>query len=281
MVKTEKDLEFYISKVIGNVWFVKDNLEYVLQHRLVRNRAQSIFEILKLLYGYSPRRKSFSQRLVLDNYLGAVQRYLTGYDLLSIHLSSKAMEVAFLFKIGSIDEEEKRKFRYRSVNGLRRILVTRDLLKGHLADEIIPRIITRRNMCVHDAILEQVMVRAQTEWLEGKLTQLPQPARLLMQRIIASKFRLLKKLPDLSWYVTKRSLKGTKTLIFNFLDEVIESDLTPVTRQAGFGSLREFYKNVKNTLASGRLEYLKQAAKENLYDVHAVLNALYDGAIFR
>lgn len=277
----EKDLDDFISRVIGNVWFVKDNLEYVLQHEGVRNRARSIISILKVLHRYKPRRVPFSQRLILDNYLGAVQRYLTGYDLLSVHLSSKAMEVAFLFKVEALSEEEKKRFRYRSLDGLRRILVSRGLLKDILANEIVPRIITRRNMCVHDAILEQVMARVETEWLQRKLSQLPKPVKSLMQRVIASKFRFLNSLPDLSWYVTKRSLNASRKLIFDFLDELIGGDLAPIAEKIGFSSFQKLYEKIKTTLISGKLDYLKRAAKENLNDVYTVLDNLYDGSIFK
>lgn len=277
----EKDLNDFISRVIGNVWFVKDNLEYFLQHEGVRNRARSIISVLKVLHQYKPQKAPFNQRLILDNYLGAAQRYLTGYDLLSVHLSSKAMEVAFLFKVDALSEKEKKRFRYRSLDGLRRILISRGNLKGIVADEIVPRIITRRNMCVHDAILEQVMVRAETEWLQRRLSQLPEPAMSLMQRIIASKFRFLNSLPDLSWYVTKRSLNASKKLIFDFLDELIEGDLAPIAEKIGLSSFQKLYENIKTTLISGRLDYLKRAAKENLDDVYIVLDNLYNGTIFK
>lgn len=76
-------------------------------------------------------------------------------------------------------------------------------------------------MSVHDAILEQALLRVEIEWLQGKLNQLQKTGRIFFQRIINYKLKSLNALPDLSWYVTNRSLKDSKKLLFEFFDDLI------------------------------------------------------------
>jgi hypothetical protein len=122
----EKDLE----KIIGRIWFVRNDFKSVVQNTVLARRAKLVQDVVRLMADYNPEKDDFADRLVLDNYVGSIQNYLTGYDLGSIHLSSKSLGVAFLFKIGS----PRRGERWNSFGDLCNISICRGLIKQREAN---------------------------------------------------------------------------------------------------------------------------------------------------
>lgn len=284
----EKDLE----KIIGNVWFVRNNFKYIVQNELLLRRAKLIQDVLELMAKYNPEKDDFADRLVLDNFLGSIQHYLTGYDLCSIHLSSKSLEVAFLFKIGSLCKGE----RGDSFGDLCNISIRRGLIKQKEAVDLAWNVVNRRNMTMHDAILEQAVLWIYEEWIDEKLEQLPSKYRRLTETMLKpvvfelqNRLKLFSSLPDLRWYVVDRSFESTRKLISDFLEDTIGKALIPMTSVEGkgartvlskLGKIPEVIKNVKLSLLY-ELDFIEYSARHNIQDVKTVFNELYDKRIFR
>lgn len=209
----ENDLE----KIIGNIWFVKNNFQSIISNAILMNRAKSIREIIKLMSCYDRQNTVFADKVVLDNYLGSMQRYITGYDLPSIHLSSKSLEMAFLLKVSNLQKGEKCGF----LGDLCKIVLKRKLIIQN--EDAIWRVVHRRNMSMHDAILEQAVIWISTEWIEQKLETVPKEyhkwTKRMLEPLMAIQREKLKQfdtLPDFRWYVRDTSFESTKKLIVVF-----------------------------------------------------------------
>jgi len=103
------NLEKSIMKMIGRRWYVNRNPKTFLQNKDILRRGESIKDALAELSAYKPKKEMRVKPLILDNLFGAVQHFLLGYDISSIHHSSKSMEIGFLYKIGAPTQEEKEK----------------------------------------------------------------------------------------------------------------------------------------------------------------------------
>jgi len=284
----QKDLK----KIIGKVWFVRNDFKYVVQNEFLLRRAKLIQDVVELMADYNPEKDDFADRLVLDNYLGSIQHYLTGYDLSSIHLSSKSLEVAFLFKIGSPCKGE----RWGSFGDLCNISISRGLIKQKEAIAVAWNVVNRRNMTMHDAILEQTLLWISEEWVQGQLGKMPSKYRSLAETILKplmselqNRLRLFNSLPDLRWYVMDRSFESTKKLIIDFLEEAIGKTLIPMGSIEGEGvktfliklsKIPELIKNVKLSILY-ELDFIEYSARQNIQDVKTVLNELCVNQIFR
>ena len=205
----EKDIE----KIIGNIWFVRNNFRNIVQNKFLLRRAKLINDVISLIADYIPEKDDFADRLVLDNFLGSIQLYLTGNDLCSIHLSSKSLEVAFLFKIGGLREGE----RGTSFGSLCRVLINRGLIKEKKTIDLAWNVVNRRNMTMHDAIIEQAAFWVYKEWINEKLEQVASPYRHMAKTILKpflsklqNRLKLFNSLPDLKWYVVDRSFEPTR-----------------------------------------------------------------------
>lgn len=216
-------MESKLKKIIGPIWYVKGNFDQIIKNSLIMERANSVEVIVRFMADYNPKKMSFEDRLVFDNFMGSLQNFLTGYELQSIHLSSKAMEVAFLMKIKEPTEKEKSKLkgRVRSFEALRTIVLDRGLIKTEEAVNASRRVIDRRNMAVHDAILKQAIEIEQIKWVERITERIPEEIRKLLTTMVLSEYRKRAKdwenLPNFSWYVTKKSDEVTRRLVKDFL----------------------------------------------------------------
>lgn len=284
-----------MKKVIGNIWYLRDHFGVISKHKGLVGRARSVEEILVVMAKYEPKEKTFSEQLVLDNYLGSLQHFLTGYDTSSIHLSSMSMEVALVFGICEPTNEERRKGRHKTFSGLRRIAIQRNLVKSQKSIKASQRVIDRRNMFVHDAILKQAIEIEQEKWLNDSLDRLPKRLRESFETVLLlpakGRFEKWKSLPDLSWYLRSRSYNATRRMIrefFEILNIKIEEDLSPLRARIGDRSyamkvwkLPQVIKNIKTSLYSGETDFIKHCAKMNLEDVKIVLDDIYEGKLFK
>ena len=284
-------LEDNLKKIVGDIWYVRDRFDVIGKHKGVQERARSVEEIVSIVAGCNPEKKKFTERLVLDNYLGSLQHFLTGYDLSSIHLSSKAMEVAFLINIKTPTQEEvkKRKGRIKTFEALRSIAIERKLIKTQEGIDASRRVIDRRNMAVHDAILKQAVEIEQERWLERMRNRIPEKYRKILVPILFSKVRdqakQWKSLPDFSWYVTRKSFHVTRKLLqdfFSILDQKTEG-FTRFSHKSLIAKLRQLPRKIRDAQESilrGEADFIKHCARENLRDVKAVLDDIYENRLF-
>ena len=284
-------LEGELKQIIGDIWYVRDRFDVISKHKGVLDRARSVEEIVSIVAKYDSGKKKFTERLVLDNYLGSLQHFLTGYDLSSIHLSSKAMEVAFLMNIKTPTQEEvkKRKGKTKTFEALRSIAIDRELLKTVEGIGASRRVIDRRNMAVHDAILKQAVEIEQERWIERIQNRIPENYRKFLVPIFFSKVReragQWKTLPDFSWYVTRKSYRVTRKLLrdfFRILDQKIE-EFTSFPDKSLIAKLRQLPRKMRDAQESilrGEADFIKHCARENLKDVKAVLDDIYENRLF-
>lgn len=87
-----------MKKILGRIWYFKDNYELFSKNPVLTRRAKLIQNIIELMADYNPKKVTFADRLVLDNYSGSIQHYLTGYDLSSIHLFFKSLGSGIAFQ---------------------------------------------------------------------------------------------------------------------------------------------------------------------------------------
>lgn len=282
-----------LKKAIGDIWYVRDHFDVISKHKGVLERARSVEEILETMAKYDPRKKKFSEQVILDNYMGSLQHFLTGYDLSSIHLSSKSMEVAILVNISSPTQEEKKRRQHKTFKGLRLIAIDRKLIKNQKSIEASQRVIDRRNMFVHDAILKQAVEIEQEKWLNDQLEKLPKKMKNTLKPIllfpIRNKLKRWKSLPDLSWYVRSSSYSATRKMIRDFfktLDEKIEKNLEPMRKVGGksiitkMRQLPKVIENMKESIYAGETDFIKYCARKNLEDVKIVLDDIYENKLF-
>lgn len=285
-------LEDDLQKIIGNIWYVRDDFRKVVQNKLLMSRANLIQDIVALMADYDPNKDDFADRLVLDNFMGSIQHYLTGYDLSSLHLSSKSLEVAFLFKIASPNIDE----RANSFGDLCNISISRGLVKQKETVALAWNVVNRRNMTMHDAILEEAVLWIYEEWVKGKLEEMPPKYRSLAETMVKplmaevqKRLELFNSLPDLSWYVIDRTFQSTKKLIIDFLEEGIGIALFPVQSVEGndakafltrLGKIPQLIRNVKRSIVY-ESDFIEYSARHNIQDVKNVLNDLYGDEIFR
>jgi len=155
------------------------------------------------------------------------------------------------------------------------------------------RVIDRRNMFVHDAILKQSVEIEQIKWLSNVLGEIPEEIRDSVTESLFKRFQIgerLKRwesLPDLSWYVRDRSRERTRNLLRDFfviLDEKRAKLLKPMTRSKNVVlSLAKFprlVKSIKESLLLGEADFIRHSAKGNLEDVKTVLEHIYEDKIF-
>lgn len=289
LLTLEKDLE----QIIGDIWYVRDRFDVISKHKGILERARSVEEMVNTFTRYDPEKKKFTDRLVLDNYLGSLQHFLTGYDLSSIHLSSKAMEVAFLMNIKTPTQAEvkKRKGRIKTFEALRSIAIDRELVKTREGINASRRVIDRRNMAVHDAILKQTVEIEQERWLERMQNRIPERynIRKFLAPILFKKARdraeQWRSLPDFSWYVTRKSYQVTRRLLqdfFGILDQKID-EFTRFPEKSLTASLRQLprrIRDIQESIMRGDADFIKHSAKENLKDVKTVLDDIYENRLF-
>jgi hypothetical protein len=284
-------LESNLKRIIGDIWYVRDNFDAISRHKGVLERARSVEEITSIVVRSDYAKKTFCEKLVFDNYLGSLQHFLTGYDLFSMHLSSKAMEVAFLMKIETPTPEESKnlKGRVKTFEALRSIAIDRGLVKTQEGIHASRRVIDRRNMAVHDAILKQAVEIEQEKWMERIQRRLPEDTRKFLVPILFAKVRQKemqwKTLPDFGWYVTEKSYSVTRRLLqdfFEILDRKIDEftlfsdkSLMAIARQ-----LPQKIKDMQQSILQGEADFIKHCARENLKDVKAVLDDIYDNRFF-
>jgi len=275
-----------LKQIIGPIWYVRDRFDIISKNKLIVDRANSVESIVKTMAKYNPRKNNFKDRLVLDNFMGSLQNFLTGYELQSIHLSSKAMEVAFLMSIQTPTQEEnsKLKGRIKSFESLRSIVIDRGLIKTQEGYNASRRVIDRRNMAVHDAILKQAIEIEQAKWVERIQNKIPKNLRKILVTLVFSEYQKRIKdwenLPDLGWYVTKKSDKVTRNLLqefFRILDEkMIEiGNFQDQSWKAKVKQLPIKINDIKESILSGEADFIKHCAVENLKDVKVVIDEIY------
>jgi len=281
----EEDLE----KIIGKIWFVKNNFESIVKHELVMKRAESVKDVVTLMAHYDPKKVKFDHRLILDNFTGGLQHYLTGYDLYSIHLSSRSLEVACLFKVVSPVKGE----RYSSFGDLCKIVTKRGLVKQKGTVDAAWNVINRRNMTVHDALLEQAVLWVYDDWLKDKLKELPREYRPLFSSAlnplmiqVRNKLKQFDSLPDLRWYIRTEPFETTKKLIVDFLEQIIGRMLFPLKSIEGKG-IMAFLSQIPKVIDIAKMslryeaDFLEYSARENIKDVKIVLEELYNSKLFK
>lgn len=278
-----------LKRIIGEVWYIKDNFESIIKNKILMKRAESIQDIIRVMANYHPEKAEFADRLVLNNYIGSIQRYLTGYDLASIHLSSKSLEIAFLLKIGTPRKGE----RCWSLGDLCTTIIERGLITQRETIESAWHVVNRRNMTMHDAILEQAILWVYTDWLKQKQEEIPKEYHNLIKIMIKPLMSKIQKrvkefdsLPNLRWYVSDKSFESTKNLIIDFLEKTIGKTLFPLKSAEGKGikaflsKIPEVIKDAKET-ARYETDFIKYSVKENLKDVKIVLEELYNQKLFK
>jgi hypothetical protein len=289
-MSSEKNLK----RLIESIRIFKNNYEPFSKDPYFMRRAKLVQTAVDLMSDYSPKKVPFANRLVLDNFSGSLQHYLTGYDLSSIHLSSKALEVAFLFKIGSPLGDE----RHRSFGDLCAIAISesRGLIKEKANMNLAETVVNRRNFTMHDAISEQAILWFSREWVQKKISDLPKELSSLYAValkpyliILERRLKLFDSLPDLRWYVNNRSLEATKKLIADFLEETIGRTHRPMNLAEGSEG-KEILKKIANSarliqdvkrMMTYELDFIEYSARRNIRDVYTVLNELYGGKLFR
>lgn len=284
-------LENELKRIIGDIWYVKERFDTISKHKGVLNRARSVEEIIGIVARCEAGKKKFAEKLVLDNYLGSLQHFLTGYDLSSIHLSSKAMEVAFLMNIKTPTQEEVKnlKGQIKTFEALRSIAIDRELVKTQEGINASRRVIDRRNMAVHDAILKQAVEIEQERWIERIQRRIPENIRKFLVPIIFPKVRQSesqwKTLPNFDWYVTQKSYKVTRKLLQDFF-EILDKNIDEFTKFPDKGliaiakQLPQKIKDIQESILQGDADFIKHCARENLKDVKAVLDDIYDSRLF-
>jgi hypothetical protein len=228
-------LENSLKKILGKIWFLRDNYELYSKNPALPRRAQQIQNIVELMAKYNPMKVTFADRLFLDNYLGSIQYYLTGYDLGSIHLSSKALEVALLFKIKKPKESEKA----HSFFNLVTIAISRGLIEKGEIKNAAKNIVNRRNFTMHDAIAEQAILWVSKNWIQKKIAEMSTGQRAIATillkpylLILEKRLKLYESLPNLKWYVSDKSFKAMRDLIVDFLEITIANSLRLSSRNA-------------------------------------------------
>lgn len=276
------NLEKQIMKVIGRRWYVKKNPQTFLKNKDILRRGECIKEVLAKLSTYEPKNEMKVKPLILDNLFGAAQHFLLGYDVSSIHHSSKSVEIGILYKIGIPNNEEREAHNEKSFWGIIEIVKKRGNLVSRTAIEAAERVYYRRNLFTHDAILQQTIAKVEEDWFRKKLQDVnPQFLRVIM-RMFKKKFDDLHSLPDLSWYVHERSLDLSVKLIVEFLEDNIGRDLLPILNDRGLNPIKRM-KALKNiTLSYLRQEYdlHRHSACANINDAYRVLVELYDSDLF-
>ncbi len=281
-----------LKKVIGNIWYVRDDFGKIVENRFLLRRAKLIQNIVALMSDYNPRTDDFADRMILDNYMGSIQHYVTGYDLSSIHLSSKSLEVAFLFKICSPNISE----RINSLGDLCSISIRRGLIRQKETVNQAWNVVNRRNMTMHDAILEQAILSVSEEYIETKLSTMTHLYRRAAETLLKPLLSILRKrllqfdsLPDLRWYVMDKSFESTKKLITDFLDQLIGNTILPVVSLESkdpkvlldkLKKIPQVIRDVKPTMLY-ESDFIEYSARRNIQDVKDVLSELYGNELFK
>ena len=284
-------LENDLKKIIGNLWYVRDDFRKIVQNKLLLRRASLIQDIVGIVSEYNPQKDDFPDRLILDNYVGSIQHYLTGYDLSSIHLSSKSLEVAFLFKIRSPNVNEK----IGSFGDLCSISIRRGLIKQRETVGQAWNVVNRRNMTMHDAILEQALLSVSEEWIQAKLSTMSYIHRRVAENMLKPLLSMLRRrllmfdsIPDLGWYVMDKSFESTKNLMVDFLERGISNLALPVFSIEGkdakaylskLQKIPQVIRDVKQAMLY-ESDFIEYSARQNIQDVKDVLIELYGAELF-
>lgn len=276
------NLENQIMKVIGRRWYVKKSPKVFLKNKDILRRGECIKEVLLRLSKYKPKYEMKIKPLILDNLFGAAQHFLLGYDISSIHHSSKSMEIGILYKIGAPNDEERLSYNEKSFWGIIEIVKKRGDLISRASIEAAERVHNRRNLFTHDAILQQTVAKVEEDWLRKKLQDVDPRLFDMTKRVFKKKFDDFHTLPDLSWYVHKRSLKLSVRLIVEFLEENIGRDLSPVLEDRGLSliSRMKALKNIALSLLRQEYDLLRYSACANINDAYSVLTELYGPDLF-
>jgi hypothetical protein len=67
-------LEEDLQKIIGNIWYVRDDFGKIVQNRLLLRRAKLIQDVVALMSDHDPKEDDFADRLILDNSWGAFRK---------------------------------------------------------------------------------------------------------------------------------------------------------------------------------------------------------------
>ena len=275
-------LEKQIMKFLGLRWYVKKNPNTFLNNKDIMRRADGIKEVLVKLGEYKPKGEMRIRPLILDNLFGSVQHFLLGYDISSIHHSSKSVKIAILYKIGVLTDEEKRRRSRRSFRGIIEIVRERGDLTSSIAIAAVERVYNRRNLFTHDAILQQTITKVEQEWLRKKLEDANPKLIEATLRVFKKKFDDFHTLPDLSWYVTPRSLESSVTLIETFLENNLGRDLSPILEGEGVGLINRIkaLKNIIQSVVNQEYDLIRHSACANINDAYTVLKELYGEELF-
>jgi len=275
------NLESQIMKVIGKRWYVKKNSEIFLKNKDILRRGECIKEPLARLSTYKPRKEMRAKPLILDNLFGAAQHFLLGYDISSIHHSSKSVEIGILYKIGVPTVDERNNYNEKSFWGIKEIVKNRGDLFSNETVEAVERVYNRRNLFTHDAILQQTLVKVEEDWFREKLEDKPKLLEVIM-RVFGKKFDDLHTLPDLSWYVSERSLNSSVEYIVNFLEDNIGRDLSPILEDENLSlmnKIKALY-NIARSLLKQEYDLIRYSACTNINDAYVVLTELYGESLF-
>jgi hypothetical protein len=270
------NLENRVMNIIGRRWYVKKNPNIFLKNKDILRRGECIKNTLTKLSTYKPRKVMRVKPLILDNLFGAAQHFLLGYDISSIHHSSKSMEIGILYKIIGPTEEERRTYSEKSFWGIIKIAKERGDLTSSSATAAAERVYSRRNLFTHDAVLQQTITKVEEDWFRQKLQDV-NPKLLEVTKRVFKKFDDFHSLPDLSWYVTQRSLNSSVKLIVDFLEQNIGRDLSPILEDGGQSLINKMkaLTNIVQSLIKQEYDLLRYSACANI-----VLSELYGREIF-
>lgn len=146
-------LEKEILTILTPIWYSKNNLDELIKKKDVFLRGEKIKEPLQQMFSYQSKKEFTINGFILDNFMGALQHYLIGFDLYSVPLSSKAMEVAILYKTADDPSLERNRGFFDIVNAL----IISGVLRSEEAVRASKVVVDRRNFLVHDAIFQQAL----------------------------------------------------------------------------------------------------------------------------
>jgi len=263
-------IEQEILEIIKPIWYSKKNLNELIENKDILLRGKKIQEPLHKMYSYKSKKQFNIKGMILDNYFGSLQHYLIGFELSSIHLSSKAMEMAILYKIANNPSLERKK----SYSGIVGEVVKKGLLTSTNAIISSQNVVDRRNFFVHDAIFQQALHKTTFNWFKTQLD----PNTFDIYRRIFRQFDDLSALPDLDWYVTENSLQSSQRLIITYLED--KRDHSIVYRNNNERDmLQTIIQTVKNVLEY-EFDFIRYSASLNINDVYLVLKELYGDDLF-